>query len=69
MKKQNKLPLIHISQFYGMNWFQISTELGRSQVRVRVCRDGRGMGSKLVLFAIRFSKHPHISAIFKVDSE
>ena len=31
MKKQNKLPLIHISQFYGMNWFQISTEVGRSR--------------------------------------
>ena len=39
------------------------------RVRVRVCRDGRGLGSKLVLFAIRFSKHPHISAIFKVDYE
>ena len=34
-----------------------------------MCRDGRGLGSKLVLFAKGFSKHPHILAIFKVDSE
>ena len=34
-----------------------------------MCRDGRGLGSKLVSFAKGFSKHPHILAIFKVDSE
>ena len=34
-----------------------------------MCRDGRGLGSKLVSFTKRFSKHPHILAIFKVDSE
>ena len=36
---------------------------------MRVCRDGRGLGSKLVSFTKGFSKHPHILAIFKVDSE
>ena len=34
-----------------------------------MCRDGRGLGSKLVSFTKAFSKHPHILAIFKVDSE
>ena len=34
-----------------------------------MCRDGRGLGSKLVSFAKGFSKHPHIWVIFKVDSE
>ena len=34
-----------------------------------MCRDGRGLGSKLVSFAKGFSKHPYILAIFKVDSE
>ena len=34
-----------------------------------MCRDGRGLGSKLVSFAKGFSKHTHILAIFKVDSE
>ena len=34
-----------------------------------MCRDGRGLGSKLVLFAKGFSKHPHILVIFKMDSE
>ena len=32
-------------------------------------RDRRGLGSKLVSFTKGFSKHPHILAIFKVDSE
>ena len=40
----------------------VSTELNN------VC-DGSGLGSKLVSFAKGFSKHPHILAIFKVDSE
>ena len=34
-----------------------------------MCRDGRGLGSKLVSFTKAFSKHPQILAIFKVDSE
>ena len=34
-----------------------------------MCRDGRGLGSKLVSFTKGSSKHPHILAIFKVDSE
>ena len=33
-----------------------------------MCRDGRGLGSKLVSFTKGFSKHLHILAIFKVDS-
>ena len=36
---------------------------------VRMSRDGRGLGSKLVSFTKGFSKHPHILAILKVDSE
>ena len=34
-----------------------------------MCKDGRGLGTKLVSFTKGFSKHPHILAIFKVDSE
>ena len=34
-----------------------------------MCRDGRGLGSKLLSFTKGFSKHPNIFAIFKVDSE
>ena len=34
-----------------------------------MCLDGRGLGSKLVSFTKGFSKHSHILAIFKVDSE
>ena len=34
-----------------------------------MCRDGKGLESKLVSFTKGFSKHPHILAIFKVDSE
>ena len=41
----------------------------RAEQRQRMCRDGRGLGSKLVSFSKGFSKHPHILAIIKVDSE
>ena len=41
----------------------------RDEQRLRKRRGGRGLGSKLVSFAKGFSKHPHILAIFKVDSE
>ena len=41
----------------------------RAEQRLRMCRDGRGLGSKLVSFAKGFSKHPHILAFFKVESE
>ena len=34
-----------------------------------MCKDGRGLGTKLVSFTKGFSKYPHILAIFKVDSE
>ena len=34
-----------------------------------MCRDRRGLGSNLVSFTKGFSKHPHILAIFKMDSE
>ena len=41
----------------------------RAEQRLRMCRDGRGLGSNLVSFSKGFSKHPHILAIIKVDSE
>ena len=34
-----------------------------------MCKDGRGLGSKLVSFTKGFSNRPPILAIFKVDSE
>ena len=34
-----------------------------------MCKDGRGLKSKLVSFTKGFSKQPHILAIFEVDSE
>ena len=34
-----------------------------------MCKDGRGLASKLVSFTKGLSKHPHILAILKVDSE
>ena len=34
-----------------------------------MCKDERGLASKLVSFTKGLSKHPHILAIFKVDSE
>ena len=41
----------------------------RAEQRLRMCRDGRGLGSNLVSFLKGFSKHPHILAIIKVVSE
>ena len=41
----------------------------RAEQRLRMCRDGRGLESNLVSFSKGFSKHPHILAIIKVDSE
>ena len=41
----------------------------RAEQRLRMCIDGRGLGSNLVSFSKGFSKHPHILAIIKVDSE
>ena len=41
----------------------------RAEQRMRMCRDGRGLGFKLVSFSKGFSKHPHILAVIKVDSE
>ena len=43
--------------------------IDKAEQRLRMCRDVRGLGSKLVSFAKEFSKHPYILAIFKVDSE
>ena len=40
----------------------------RAEKRLRMPKDGRGLGSKLVSFAKGFSKHPHILVIFMVDS-
>ena len=53
------------SQFKHQTWRQLDW----AEQRLRMCRDGRGLGSKLVLFAKGFSKHPHILVIFKMDSE
>ena len=41
----------------------------KAEQRLRMCKDGRGLETKLVSFTKGFSKHPHILAIFKVDSE
>ena len=41
----------------------------RAEQRLRMCIDGRGLGSNLVSFSKGFSKHPHILAIIKVDSK
>ena len=41
----------------------------RAEQCLRMCRDGRGLGSKLVSFAKGFSKHPYILPIFKVVFE
>ena len=41
----------------------------RAEQRLRICIDGRGLGSNLVSFSKGFSKHPHILAIIKVDSK
>ena len=41
----------------------------RAEQRLRMCIDGRGLGSNLVSFSKGFSKHPHFLAIIKVDSE
>ena len=43
--------------------------LDRAEQRLRMCIDGRGLGSNLVSFSKGFSKHPHFLAIIKVDSE
>ena len=41
----------------------------RAEQRLRMCIDGRGLGSNLVSFSKGISKHPHFLAIIKVDSE
>ena len=43
--------------------------LGRAEQRLRMCLNGRGLGSNLVSFSKGFSKHPHFLTIIKVDSE
>ena len=43
--------------------------MDRAEQRLHMCRDGRGLGSKLVSLSKGFSKHPHILAIINVDSE
>ena len=44
-------------------------EIDRAEQRLRMCLNGRGLGSNLVSFSKGFSKHPHFLAIIKVDSE
>ena len=61
------LAVMQESGYYQSNKTRWRTD--RAEQRRRMCRDGRGLGSKLVSFAKGFSKHPHILAIFKADSE
>ena len=51
------------------NQNRYTTQADRAEQRLRMCRDGRGLGCNLVSFSKGFSKHPHILAIIKVDSE
>ena len=55
--------------FFESCQLTISCMSDRAEQRRRMRRDGRGLGSKLVLFAKGFSKHPHILVISKVNSE
>ena len=55
--------------FFESCQLTISCMSDRTEQRRHMRRDGRGLGSKLVLFAEGFSKHPHILVISKVDSE
>ena len=55
--------------FFESCQLTISCMSDRAEQRRRMRRDGRVLGSKLVLFAKGFSKHPHILVISKVDSE
>ena len=52
-----------------MRVFKHACGVDRAEQRLRMCRDGRGLGSKLVSFEKGSSKHPCILAVFKVDSE
>ena len=52
-----------------MGTFILYEKCDKAEQSLRMCRDGRGLGSKLVSFAKGFSEHPYILAIFKVDSE
>ena len=55
--------------FFEICQLTISRMSDRAEQRRHMRRDGRGLGSKLVLFAKGFSKHRHILVISKVDSE
>ena len=48
---------------------KIPVHADRAEQRLRMCINGRGLGSNLVSFSKGFSKHPHFLAIIKVDSE
>ena len=52
---------------WGRGWVCAAGD--RAEQRLRMCIDGRGLGSNLVSFSKGFSKHPHILAIIKVNSE
>ena len=58
--KKSSLKKLEMSGFTEVvQWIE-----DRAEQRRRICRDGRGLGSKLVSFVKGFSKHPHIWAIF-----
>ena len=57
------------SRFDQITGLRTTPSSDSAEQRLRMCRDGRGLGSKLVSFAKGFSKHQHVLAIFKVDSK
>ena len=57
------------SRFDQITGLRTTPSSDSAEQRLRMCRDGRVLGSKLVSFAKGFSKHQHVLAIFKVDSK
>ena len=72
--KQQSKSLVTIQRCTFGTWAPTRLQLrlqpvDRAEQCLRMCRDGRGLGSNLVSFSKGFSKHPHFLAIIKVDSE
>ena len=59
-------PVVNLRKDVNAN---VNDNADRAEQRLRMYIDGRGLGSNLVSFSKGFSKHPHILAIIKVDSE
>ena len=60
---------LHINERTSKACERVTTLNDRAEQHLRMCIDGRGLGSNLVSFSKGFSKHPHFLAIIKVDSE